>query len=195
MTMDRKNQLMQEALDGELSPEQQQELDAILDGDQERAEYDKLQVLDDILRTAPHERAPQRLALKIMGRIAESVKAQQKHNMEAELTEIAEAVIDVAMTTVTVATLPLLVGASWLMLNAQARPEVAEDVLAKVTALFILTIDVIQVMLEEAEAAYDPENPEVSMAILTMIPSTLLLLVKQVMGLEDDDETDDDSTE
>jgi len=193
--MDRKNQLMQEALDGELSPEQQQELDAILDGDQERAEYDKLQVLDDILRTAPHERAPQRLALKIMGRIAESVKAQQKHNMEAELTEIAEAVIDVAMTTVTVATLPLLVGASWLMLNAQARPEVAEDVLAKVTALFILTIDVIQVMLEEAEAAYDPENPEVSMAILTMIPSTLLLLVKQVMGLEDDDETDDDSTE
>lgn len=189
--MDRKNQLMQESLDGELSPEQQRELDTLLDGAKERDEYDKLQVLDDMLRTAPHERAPQRLALKIMGRIAESVKAQHMREMDQDLSEMAEAVINVAMTTVTVATLPLLVGASWMMLNAQAKPEVAEDVLAKVTALFILTIDVIQVMLEEAQAAYDPENPEVAMAILTMIPSTLLLLVKQVLGLDDEDDLDD----
>ena len=179
---------MQESLDGDLSPEQEEELASILDSDRERAEYDKLQVLDDMLQAAPQERAPQRLALKIMARIAETVKAQQPLDMEAELNEMADAVLNVALTTVTVATLPLLVSASWMLLNARSKPEVAEEALARVAALLILTMDVIQVMLEEAESAYDPENPEVSMAILSMIPSTLLLLVKQVLGIEDEED-------
>lgn len=187
MTLNRKQQLMQESLDRQLSPDAEQELDAFLNQDQEGAdEYTRLKTTDDLLRTAPYERAPQRLALKIMARIAEAVREQQ--STEQELSEMAEAIVNVALTTVTVATLPLLIGASWMMLNTHARQEVVEDVLARVTALVVLTIDIIQVMLEEAEAAYTEENPEVAMAILTMVPATLLLLVREVLGLDEIDD-------
>jgi anti-sigma factor RsiW len=182
--MDRKQQLMQEAIDGELSAAKAQELDGYLQEDSESLqELDKLQKVDQLLRVAPHRRAPERLAVNIIARIAEEARKGQRQ--QYDLDEMAEAVVQVALNAVTVATLPLLVAAAELMLNAKAKPETIERVLAKVTALFILTIDVMDVMLEEAQAAAE-NDPEAALAVLTMIPSTLLLLVKEVLGIEDE---------
>jgi hypothetical protein len=189
--MDRKYQLMQDSLDGELSPEEHEELDGILKTSTEAlGEMDGLKAVHKLLERPPHERAPERLAPVIMARIAEMIKAQQRLTGEAELDEMTEAIINVALATVTVATLPLLVGAGWLMLNRKSSPEALEAVLFQVSALFALVLDVMQVMLEEAQAAYSDDDPETAMVILTMIPATLLLLVREVLGIDDDTETD-----
>lgn len=184
----RKQQLMQDALDTRLSPEDQAELQAHLQSDPEAAtEYTHLQRVDMLLREAPHERAPQRLALTIMARIAETVKKQEMQ-ADGSADPLMEASINLAMQLVTVATLPVLVGASTLILNAQADPELIDALLQQVAGLMILVLDVLKVLLEEAEAVY-AEDPEMALALLALIPPTLLALVQQVMG--DEGESDD----
>lgn len=192
--MNRKYQLMQDSLDGELSPEEHEELEGILKTSSEAlGEMDGLKAIHRLLERPPHERAPERLAPVIMARIAEMVKEQQRHQTgEAELDEMAEAILNVALATVTVATLPLLVGAGWLMLNRKSSPEALEAVLLQVSALFVMVLDVMQVMLEEAQAAFE-DDPETAMVILTLIPVTLLLLVREVLGIEEDTEIDNEN--
>ena len=182
MTSERKHQLMQEALDDELSPAEKQEHLATLSADPEyAAQYDSLQQLDDLLRAVPHERAPERLALTIMARLAEALRAQR----QIKYPEITDAMMETAVQMVTVAALPLLVGAGWMLLNAQRDPEALEVVLVQVATLFMIVIDVIEIMIEEAEAAFE-EDPEAAMALLAYIPIALLTLVGQVLGIEDE---------
>ena len=73
------------------------------------------------------------------------------------------------------------------MLNSKSNPEAIEALLTQVYTLFVLVLDVMQVMLEEAQAAFE-DDPETAMAILTLIPVTLLLLVRQVLGVADEKE-------
>lgn len=182
--MDRKQQLMQESLDGVLSPQEEHELQMQINEDPTTAgEYDRLQTVEEILREAPHERAPERLAMTIMARIAQTVKQQQ--TLYSESQDIVEASVDVAVQLVTVATLPMLVAASALILNAQADPELIDAVLQQVAMLMILVLDVMNVLLEQAEAAY-AEDPELALALLAMIPPTLLALVSQLLLDEND---------
>lgn len=182
MTNDRMQNLMQGALDEELNGQEQRELDALLASDPDQAEeFDGQKRVDDLLRFPPHERAPERLALTIMARIAESVQERQTAS------ELTEAQMRVAIQLVTVTALPLLVAGGYMLLNAESDPEAFEAVLTQVAGLFILVTDTIQVMLEEAEAVYK-EDPELAVAMLTMIPSTLLLLVQQIMGIDDNED-------
>lgn len=179
--MNRKQQLMQDALDTQLSPEEEAELNAHLQADPDAAtEYDRLQRVDVLLREAPYERAPERLALTIMARIAQTVKQQEMLHAQAD-DPLMEASVNLAMQLVTVATLPVLVGASTLILSAQADPELIDAVLQQVAGLMILVLDVMHVLLEEAEAVY-ADDPELALALLALIPPTLLALVRQVMG-------------
>ncbi|HEX2620861.1 MAG TPA: hypothetical protein VHL11_11955, partial [Phototrophicaceae bacterium] len=77
MANDRQRRLMQEALDDILSEEARQELFAHLDEDEtDSAEYNQLRRVHSMLSTAPHERAPRRLAATIMARLGESLEAQ-----------------------------------------------------------------------------------------------------------------------
>ncbi|GAB4515990.1 MAG: hypothetical protein OHK0046_20420 [Anaerolineae bacterium] len=192
MTENRNHQLMHRALDNELSPDAERELAHLLNRDPDEAHtFDKLQRVENLLRTAPHERAPERLALTIMARMAQMVNDQmavEMDEMEAHLA-LTDAMMQVALSTVTVATLPLLQGAAQMLLNTRSNPEAVEAVLLRIATLLLLTIDIIDVMLEEAEATFE-ENPEAAMALLTMIPATLLTLVRYM--LEDDDEAQDD---
>lgn len=183
--MDRKQQLMQESLDGMLSPQEEQELQQELSEDPTTAgEYDRLQSVEDILREAPHERAPERLAMTIMARIAQAVKEQQTLHAEGEALSVEDASINVAVQVVTVATLPMLVAASALILNAQADPDLIDAVFQQVAMLMILVIDVLKVLLEQAQRAY-AEDPELALALLALIPPTLLALVRQLLGDEE----------
>lgn len=185
MSNQRKQQLMQEALDETLSEEAQRELRALLSDDPEEAEqFNKLKQVDALLNTAPHERAPQRLALSIMARLAVTVQEQQQMRSQSEVNE---ASMQVALTLVTVATLPLMIGASYLLLNAMSNPDALDVVLQQVAALIYLVLDVMKVMMEEAQAVF-ATNPEAALALLALIPVTLLTLVKQVLGQDDEDD-------
>ncbi len=187
MTDDRKIHLMHRALDEELTPEAERELSIILDEDSDNAaQFNRLRHVESLLRAAPHERAPERLALTIMARLAETVQEQQfKGKLNAQEVEINEAMMNVAISMVAVATMPLLMGASWMLLNAKSNPKTLDSVLQQVAALLILTLDVMQILLEEAEAAFH-ENPQAAMALLALIPPTLLTLVRYMLDDGDD---------
>jgi hypothetical protein len=109
-------QLMQEALDGNLSARAQRHLDERVEADpQEMAHFSGLMQVHAVLRAAPFERAPARLALRIMTRLAQEARSQQA--LDADVSSLALA-LSVALVTVT--TMPMMVAASWLVLNAMA---------------------------------------------------------------------------
>ena len=183
MTDKRKLRLMQDALDKALSPDAEQELNYILDTDPEdAAQFDRLQRVEMLLSAAPHERAPERLALTIMARLAEAAKTETKVQASPEITE---EMMQTAIQLVTIAALPMLVGAGWMLLNAQSDPEMLETVLYHVAALLMLVIDVMEVMMEKAQSVYS-DDPELAMALLTMIPVLLLALIQEVMDINED---------
>lgn len=184
MANERVQELMQGALDNDLSPEAEQELISILQGDKKQAaEFDAQRQVDDMLRTPAHVRAPRRLALTIMARLVESLPKQQ------QASPISEAQLQVAVQLVTVATLPLLVGAGYLLLNAKSDPDAWEAVLEPVAAMLMMVIDMMTVMLDEAQSIYE-EDPELAIAMLALMPTALLIFVKEVLGIEDDRDQD-----
>ena len=181
--MERKQELMQESLDTPLSAQAVEELSAIIaENPQYADEYQRLQKVDDMLRVAPFERAPKRLALTIMARIAQTVQEQTKPSSDIDV-----ATLQVAVQLVTVATLPLLVGAGYMLLNSQTDPEALEVVIAQVATLLLMVMNVINVMLDEAkEIAID--DPQTALAMLTLLPTTLLTMVSEILGIHEDEE-------
>ena len=192
MTDDQTQRLIVNALDGILSPEEQAELEARLERDGDAAQdYDAQQRIDSLLNRPPHERAPERLAETILARLALAVQQQTESETSPEL---AEATMRVALSLVTAATLPLMVGAAYLALNARANPDALEVVLEQVAAFFMLVIDIMRVMLAEAQSAYR-EDPEAALALLALMPVTLLALIRQVFGSEEDQSAEEDDSD
>lgn len=191
MTDERLQHLMQDALDDVLSPQEQHELSRTLESDQTAAEaFDEQQRVNDLLSRPPMERAPQRLAMTIMARIGALAKEQQQRGKQVD--EISEATLQLAIQLVTVATMPLLVGASWMLINALADEEFMDDVFTQVAGLLILTLDTMRVIIEEAETVA-AEDPQTAMVMLSLLPVTMLELVKSVLGeLEDGEDEGDD---
>lgn len=180
--MERKQQLMQESLDEALSPHALEELSEMLAKNPQTAdEYQRLQKVDEMLRVAPFERAPKRLALTIMARIAQTVQEQTRPTSEIDM-----ATLQVAVQLVTVATLPLLVGAGYMLLNSQTNPEVIEVVIEQVAMMLIMVINVIDVMIDEAKETAQTD-PEAALAMLTLLPSTLLTMVGEMLGIHEDE--------
>ena len=74
---DPQQQMMQDAIDGQLSEEMARKLVDVLGSDQSAArEYDRLRRVDSLLKRAPQQRAPARLAATIMARLAQQVQAE-----------------------------------------------------------------------------------------------------------------------
>lgn len=162
-------QLMQEALDGNLSAEAQRQLDQRVVADpQEMAHFSGLTQVNAMLRAAPFERAPARFALRIMTRLAEEARRQQE--LAGDVSSLALA-MSVALVTVT--TMPMMVAASWLVLNAMARPDVLTRTITQVVALMTVMTGTIQQLLDEANALADTD-PEAARLILALVPLTLL---------------------
>ncbi len=185
MTDDRLQQLMQDALDETLSPEQQQELSESLAQDQVAAEeFQAQQQVDDLLTRPPMERAPQRLAMTIMARIGEMAIEQQQQR--GEFDALMQASLTVALQLVTVATMPLLVGASWMLVNAMADEDLMDEVFTQIVGLLRLTLDTMSVIVEEAEKL-SKEDPEAAMVMLSLMPVTMLELVKNILDVDEED--------
>lgn len=174
---------MQEVLDEVIAPEEREKLYALLDEDPEEfARFNRLNRVDSMLRTAPHERAPKRLAATIMARLAKSLEEQEQQQQMGVSNEM----VGVAMTLVTVVTMPLLVGACWLIVHAAASPELLDTVFQQIIATLLLVLEILQVFLEKAQELVT-EDPEAAAALLALIPVTLLAIARYVLSDEERD--------
>lgn len=187
MANDRHRQLMQMALDGMLSDEEREELFGHLEEDKRSTrEFNRLKRVDDVFRTAPHERAPQRLAATIMARLAASIEAEARAKMnfdQFELTAMQE-IMTVSISLVSVVTMPMLIGASWMILHAADNPDRLDAAFQQVVASMLISIEMIDVFLDKAmEVA--AEDPEMALALLSLMPETLQIMADKIFDVEE----------
>ncbi len=176
-------QRMQEHLDGVLSDELARELLDYLAGDlQASSDYDRLQRLDSLLSSVPHERAPERLALTIMARLAHNIESQVEWDTMPERTRQA---LMLSLSLVMVVMMPTMVAASWLVLYAQANPRLLSEVISRTIALMQMLIDALVILLEEVEALVR-HDPDMSMLAIALIPMMLKAML-ETMGQQIDD--------
>lgn len=169
MATEREKRLMQEALDESLSPEARRALFEQLDEDVDAAaQFNRLRQVDHILKTAPLEHAPARLALAIMARLAE-LKAEH-------LPGVSGLALALALALVTLLMLPLLVAAGWLVLAALGSAAVLSTALQQVVTLLALVLGVLKVFVERAQELL-AASPQ-SSALLALIPIALFGLLR-----------------
>jgi anti-sigma factor RsiW len=173
MANERQQRLMQEALDERLSPEQYQELVKELDRDTEgSAQFSRLKQADQLLRTAPHERAPQRLALGIMARLAESMQSHQ-------LSRVSGLALALGLALVMLVTMPLLIAAVALFLNAVGSAAALNAVVAGIATLLTVVVAMLEVFVQSAQKMVT-NYPQAPLLLAGIIPVALLWLARYV---------------
>lgn len=183
MAQDRRHLLMQEALDENLTPEAQQLLGEYLEKDEEVSrQFNRLKQVDSLLRNASFERAPARLALTIMARVAEQVKMQPQD-------DLASLALSLSLSTVILVMMPALLAASWLVVYAMADPQILIRIVEQTIALLIMVIDSMKALLDEMQKII-ASNPEMATAVAVLLPLTLLGFVRYLEDLFTDDTVD-----
>lgn len=166
----RQREMMQEAIDGQLTEETARKLVEILGSDQAAArEYDQLQRVDSLLKRAPQQRAPARLAATIMARLAQRVQAETAmSDLPAETQQIMMLCLSASM----MAMMPMMEAASWLVLNARRDPELLSTVMVETIGWMTLVTEALIQLLEDAENRARSE-PEIAAATLALTPYLL----------------------
>jgi hypothetical protein len=171
MANERQRRLMQEALDNSLSPEGLQELHARLDADAaESAQFNRLRQIDRLLRTAPFERAPHTLALKIIARLAEGLDPQQ-------LSRSSGLALALALALVTLALLPLMVGIGWLILNTLGNAAALSAAIVQIAGLLTALVSTLQGVVSGAQTVLET-YPELPVVMLTTTPIAVFWLLR-----------------
>ena len=166
----RQQRMMQEAIDGQLSEEMARKLVEILGNDQSAArEYDRLQRVDSLLKRAPQQRAPARLAATIMARLAQRVQAA---TALSDLPPETQQVMMLCLSASMMAMMPMMEAASWLVLNARRDPELLSNVMIETIGWMTLVTDALIQLLEDAENRARSE-PEIATATLALTPYLL----------------------
>lgn len=177
-----RNEMMQEAIDGQLSEDLAQKLFSLLEEDQEAAkEYSRLQRVDSLFKRAPHRRAPSRLAVTIMARLAERIETETRLE---HLPEAAQQVMMMSMTASIMSMMPMMEAASWLVLNAHRDPELLGDVMLQTIGLMSMVTDALIVLLEDAEnlARTDPEVATATLALTPYMMNTVLDYMEEMLA-------------
>lgn len=181
MANERQKRLMQEALDEQLEGEARQRLFRELDEDADsNAEYQRLREVDRLLRAAPFERAPKTLALSIMAKLAEGLK-------QTQLSQLSGLALAIALSIMTIALIPLLVGVSLMFLNAIGSASALAgllQVVGKMLALVMAGLDSLVAGAQGLLAAY-PQTPAL---MVTLVP----VLVFWIARLNSRDPSDTD---
>ncbi len=175
-----KQEMMQEAIDGLLSEEMAKKLVDILGRDQSAAhEFSRLQRVETLLRRAPQQRAPARLAATIMARVAARMQTEtEMSGMSPEMQRVMMLGLSAAM----MAMMPMMEAAAWLVLNAQRDPELLGEVMIETIGWMSLVTNALIQLLEDAENLAHTE-PEVAAATLALTPymlSTILDYLDEV---------------
>lgn len=176
--------MMQEKLDGDLDEQRELELLAHLQKEpQAAAEQAQLERLHHALATAPAMRAPNRLAATIMARLA---KTLEKRAQTQPMPEEARLALMLTVSVVQMAMMPLVVAASYMVLNTQYKPSIITRTLQQTIAMEIMLIDSLVILLEEIEAMIE-EDPEMAPVAMSLVPVAL-------MGMIDYIQTSDESS-
>jgi hypothetical protein len=184
MMQENLRRMMQEQLDGLLEEDKVSELFAHLDRDEDAAEeYARLQQVDTLLARAPHARAPHRLAATIMARLANSV--QHEAELQALPLEVQQA-FQLSLSLVMLSMMPMMVAASWLVLNARANPLLLTRVVERVVALQVMMLDALVFLLKEVEELVE-RNPEKASIAFSLIPIILMGILDSIQGADSDD--------
>ncbi len=162
MSNERNRRLMQEALDENLAPDARQKLfEQLNHNPDESAEFSRLRQVDAVLRTAPFEHAPKRLALSIMARLAEGIRKQPG---------ISGLALAAGLSLVTVVATPLLLAAGWMVMSALASTALLSEILKQLVNLLSLIVGVLQLFVEEAQniVATNPQAPALVAALVAI---------------------------
>lgn len=171
MANERQKRLMQEALDQSISAENQQELLSHLQRNpQDAAQFDRLREVDKLLRNAPMERAPKRMAMNIMARLAETV-------MRGQLSRISGLALALGLALATLVTLPVLLLAGWLILSAVGSAATLTTIIQQVVGLLSLVIAALEIFTRQMQTLL-VANPAVPAVIVPIIPLTLWWLLR-----------------
>ena len=162
--------MMQESIDGQLSEEMAKKLVEILEEDGAAAqEYGRLRRIDALLKQAPHQRAPARLAATIMARVAERMQAETE---DSDLSPEMQRVMMLSLSAAMMAMMPMMEAASWLVLNARRDPELLSDVMIETIGWMSLVTNALIQLLDDAENLARSQ-PEVAAATLALTPYML----------------------
>ena len=164
------SELMQEAIDGQLSDDLALELLGALDQDKAAAQdFGRLQRVDAMLKRAPHQRAPARLAATIMARLAHQVEAR------AELERLppqTQKLMMLHLSACMMAMMPMMEAASWLVLNARRDPELLGEAMLHTISWMSLVTDALILLMDDAENLARTE-PQLAAATLALTPYML----------------------
>jgi len=179
-----RQELMQSELDGNLPEEMARDLLHMLRRDQDAShEYERLRRMDSLLKQAPQQRAPARLAAAIMARVAQQVQAQ---SAASELSPEMQRVLMLSLSAAMMTMMPMMEAASWLVLHARRKPELISDLMVETLAwLPLLTRALIQ-LLDDAEALARSQ-PAVAAATLALTPYMLQSILDYLSELSPKD--------
>lgn len=181
MANEQHRRLMQEALDEQLSAQAEHELRKQLDQQPDAAaEYQRLRQVDHLLRTAPFERAPQRLALSIMARLAETLKSKE------QLARTSGLALALGLALVVLVALPLLVASAWLFLSAVGSTAALASLIHQIVNLLGLLIGMLEVFSQQAQTIV-AEYPHAPVLLITLVPVALYWLMRYALKQQPDD--------
>jgi hypothetical protein len=175
MANEQRKRLMQEALDSERQHAQRQHLD--LDAES-TAEFSRLKQVDTLLRTAPFERAPARLALGIMAKLAQAVQQPMTH--------ISGLALALGLALVMLITLPVLIGGLSLFLGAAGSAAALNVLLQQIVNLLASAVAVLDGFVQGAQQVVS-EYPVAPALLLSVAPLVLFWLMR-VWQKRDSDE-------
>ncbi len=176
MANEQHRRLMQEALDEQLTAEAQHELLKQFDAEPAAAaEYQRLRQVDQLLRTAPMERAPQRLALSIMARLAETLQSKE------QLTRNGGLALALGLALVVLVALPLLVASSWLFLSAVGSAAALSSLIQSIVTLLTLLLGMLEVIVLQAQSLI-ADNPQAPALLVALVPVALAGLLRYLVN-------------
>lgn len=171
--------MIQEQLDGALDAEQAARLAQHLAAQPEAVqEQAQLQQVHTLLTKPPHVRVPQRLAATIMARLAQHLQEEAQMQPLSQETRLA---LMASLSVVTMAMMPMMVSASYMVLVAQRSPALLSQVSLRVVALMVIMVDAITILLEEIEAAVH-KNPRTAPVAFYLIPIALRAMLDYLEG-------------
>lgn len=172
MANEQHRRLMQEALDERLTPEAQHELQRQLNVEPDAAaEFDRLRQVEQLLRTAPMERAPQRLALSIMARLAETLQSKE------QLAHTSGLALALALALVVLVALPLLVASAWLFLSAVGSAAALSSLIHSIVTLLTMLMGMMEVFIMQAQNVV-ADYPQVPALLIVLVPVALVGLLR-----------------
>ncbi|HVU11484.1 MAG TPA: hypothetical protein VHD90_09410 [Phototrophicaceae bacterium] len=172
--MSRQNRRMQEALDKNLPAEELHDLYTHMDQSPDAAaEFQRLKQVDRMLKSAPYERVPQGLALKIMARLAEGLQPEQLRRSSGLALAVGLALITLILT-------PLLAVLGWLIVSAITSAAVLGTLIGQIVNLLGLLLNSLDELVRGAQdmlKAY----PEAPVLMITLIPIALFWLARTAL--------------